>query len=123
MNIKPIRTQTDYEQALQRLDSLMDAQTGTLEFDELEILSLLVENYELKHYAINLPDPISAIKFRMDQENLQQKDLIPILGDRSIVSKVLNGQRGLTVNMIKNLHTKLNIPFENLFGTNCNYGI
>lgn len=123
MNIKPIRTQTDYEQALQRLDSLMDAQTGTSEFDELEILSLLVENYELKHYAINLPNPISAIKFRMEQENLQQKDLIPILGDRAIVSKVLNGQRRLTVNMIKNLHTKLNIPFENLFGINYNYGI
>jgi HTH-type transcriptional regulator/antitoxin HigA len=115
MIIKPIRTEEDYETALQRIDALMDSTPGTQEFDELEVLVTLVESYEEKHYFIDAPDPISAIKFRMEQENFKQKDLIPIIGDRAVVSKVLKGQRKLTVEMIKNLHNQLKIPFESLF--------
>ena len=116
MNIKPIRTEEDYEITLKRIDALMDSIPGTLEFDELEVLVTLVESYEEKHYFIDAPDPISAIKFRMEQEDLKQKDLIPIIGDSAVVSKVLKGQRKLTVEMIKNLHEQLKIPFESLFG-------
>ena len=116
MNIKPIRTEEDYEATLKRIDTLMDSIPGTLEFDELDVLVTLVESYEEKHYLIDAPDPISAIKFRMEQEDLKQKDLVPIIGDSAIVSKVLKGQRKLTVEMIKNLHEQLKIPFESLFG-------
>ena len=116
MNIKPIRTEEDYEATLKRINVLMDSIPGTVEFDELDILVTLVESYEEKHYLIDAPDPISAIKFRMEQEDLKQKDLIPIIGDSAVVSKVLKGQRKLTVEMIKNLHEQLKIPFESLFG-------
>ncbi len=116
MIIRPIRTEDDYETTLQRIDTLMDSIPGTEEFDELEILVTLVESYEEKHYFIDAPDPISAIKFRMEQEDLKQKDLIPLIGDSAVVSKILNGQRKLTVEMIKNLHDQLKIPFESLFG-------
>jgi len=116
MSIRPIRTEQDYDNALNRIDELMDAEPNTDEFDELEVLTTLVMSYEDIHYKIESPDPISAILFRMEQEGLKQKDLIPILGDKSIVSKVLNGQRKLTTDMIKNLHEQLKIPFESLFG-------
>jgi len=116
MSIKPIRSEQDYENALLRIDELMDSLPNTVEFDELDILVTLVEAYEEKHYKIEAPDAISAILFRMEQENLKQKDLIPVLGDKSLVSKVLNGKRQLTVEMIKNLHEQLKIPFESLFG-------
>jgi HTH-type transcriptional regulator/antitoxin HigA len=114
MNIKPIRTQKDYEKSLERIYELMDAQPNTIEFDELDILTTLVEAYEEKHYKIDAPDPISAILFRMEQEGLKQKDLAPIFGDKSIVSKVLKRQRKLTVEMIQKLHEHLKIPFESL---------
>lgn len=113
--IKPIRNETDYEAALKRIDELMEAVPNTQEFDELEVLVTLVESYEEKHYFIEAPNPLAAIKFRMEQENLKQKDLVPILGDSAVVSKVLKGQRKLTVQMIQNLHDKLKIPFESLF--------
>lgn len=116
MKIKPIRTEQDYENTLNRIDELMESVPNTDEFDELEVLTTLIEAYEEIHYKIEAPDPISAILFRMEQEGLKQKDLIPILGDKSIVSKVLNGQRKLTIDMIKNLHEQLKIPFESLFG-------
>lgn len=116
MNIKPIKNEQDYINTLNRIEKLMDAKPNTDEFDELDVLTTLVEVYEEKHYYIDAPDPISAIKFRMEQENLQQKDLIPVLGDKAIVSKVLSGQRKLTVEMIKALHEKFKIPFESLFG-------
>lgn len=116
MSIKPIRTEQDYENTLVRIYELIESLPNTPEFDELDILTTLVESYEEKHYKIEAPDPISAILFRMEQEGLKQKDLVPILGDKSIVSKVLNGQRKLTTAMIKNLHEQLKIPFESLFG-------
>lgn len=116
MSIKPIKTEQDYENTLVRIHELMESIPNTPEFDELDILTTLVESYEEKHYRIEAPDPISAILFRMEQEGLKQKDLVPILGDKSIVSKVLNGQRKLTIVMIKNLQKQLKIPFESLFG-------
>ncbi len=116
MNIKPIRTEKNYEDTLLRIDDLMEAEENTVEFDELDVLTTLVEAYEEIHYKIEAPDPISAILFRMEQEGLKQKDLVPMLGDKSIVSKILNGQRKLTTEMIKNLHEQLKIPFESLFG-------
>lgn len=116
MNIKPIKTEQDYESALQRVDVLMDAVPQSDEFDELEVLTTLIEAYEAKHYKIDAPDPISAIKFRMEQENLKQKDLAAALGDETRVSKILSGQRQLTVDMIRNLHEQFKIPFESLFG-------
>lgn len=116
MNIKPIKNETDYETTLQRIESLMDAVPNTEEFDELEVLTTLVEAYEAKHYKIDAPDPIAAIRFRMEQEDLKQKDLVSALGDETRVSKILSGQRQLTVDMIRNLHTQFHIPFESLFG-------
>ena len=116
MNIHPIHTENDYNVALKRVESLMDATSGSKDFDELDILSTLVESYETKHYSIDAPDPIEAIKFRMEQEGLMQKDLVTILGNKSRVSEVLNKKRKLTLDMIRNLHENLNIPFENLLG-------
>jgi len=114
MNIHPIHTENDYKLALKRVESLMDAKSGSKDFDELEILSTLVESYETKHYDIDAPDPIEAIKFRMEQEGLMQKDLVAIFGNKSRVSEVLNKKRKLTLDMIRNLNKNLNIPFENL---------
>lgn len=116
MNIKPIRNEQDYETALLRAEELMDAKPNTEAFDELEILSTLIESYEAKHYAIDAPDPIEAIKFRMEQEGLIQNDLVALFGNKSRVSEVLNRKRKLTIDMIRNLHNQLNIPFENLLG-------
>ncbi|NQY54096.1 MAG: DNA-binding protein [Campylobacteraceae bacterium] len=116
MSIKPIRTEQDYDNTLNRIEELMEAEPNSCEFDELEVLTTLVEAYEEIHYKIEAPDPVSAILFRMEQEGLKQKDLIPMLGDKSIVSKILKGQRQLTTKMIKNLHEQLKIPFESLFG-------
>ena len=114
MMIKPIRNEQDYELALSRVESLMDAKPNSDEFDELEVLSTLIDKYEAKHYAIEAPDPIEAIKFRMEQEGLIQNDLVACFGNKSRVSEVLNKKRKLTLDMIRNLHHQLNIPFENL---------
>lgn len=114
MNIHPIHNENDYEAALERVELLMDAKPGTEAFDELDILSTLIESYEAKHYTIEVPDPIEAIKFRMEQGGLIQKDLVAILGNKSRVSEILNKKRKLTLDMIRNLHESLNIPFENL---------
>ena len=115
MNIKPIKNEQDYEEILDRIDHLMSAQPDTREMDELEVLTTLVEAYEAKHYAIEAPDPIEAIKFRMEQEGLKQKDLVGIVGSKSRVSEVLNRKRKLTIDMIRNLHKTLHIPVESLF--------
>jgi len=116
MDIKPIRTEQDYNEALKKIDYLMDFEEETSEFDELDVLATLVESYEEKHYKIDAPDPITAIKFRMEQEGLKQKDLASALGDETRVARVLSGKRKLTVEMIKNLHYQFKIPFESLFG-------
>jgi HTH-type transcriptional regulator/antitoxin HigA len=108
--IKPIKSDADYEQALERIYELMEAQPNTPEADELDVLTTLVEAYENKHYSIDLPNPISAIYFRMEQEGLKQIDLVPYIGSRSKVSEVLSGKRSLSLKMIRALHKGLQIP-------------
>ena len=110
MNIKPIKTEQDYQDALNRLDVIFDAKAGTTEGDELEILGLLIDNYENKHFPIDLPDPIEAIKFRMEQLGYTQNDLSKILGQKSRASEILNKKRKLSIEMIRKLHEVLNIP-------------
>jgi len=112
MQPKIIKTDTQYEQALTRIDELMDALPGTDEGDELELLVTLVELYEGEKYAIKLPDAVSAIKFRMEQKGLKQKDLLPFIGSKSKVSEVLSGKRPLSLKMIRNLHAGLGIPVD-----------
>jgi len=114
MHIQPIRTEIDYEKALERIDTLMDLdpELGTPSSDELEILVLLVEKYEEKHWKIDIPDPIEAIKYRMQEMGLKQKDLIPLFGTKSKVSEVLNRKIGLSLTMISNISSKLHIPLE-----------
>ena len=110
--VKPIRTERDYKAALARIDELMDAVPGTPECDELDVLADLVVAYEHKHFPIDLPDPIAAIKFRMEQQGLSRKDLEPFIGSRSKVSEVLSGKRPLSLTMIRALHANLGIPAE-----------
>ena len=112
--IKPVKTKKDYETALARIDRLLEAKKGTPAFDELEVLTILVENYESKHYQISAPDPVEAIKFRMEQMGLTRKDLEPCIGSRARVSEILNHKRDLTLRMIRALHQKLDIPSEAL---------
>lgn len=115
MHLKIIKTEADYETALSRVDDLMSAEPGTLEFDELEVMSLLVERYETDNHPIELPTPLEAIEFRMDQAGLKQRDLIPYIGSSSKVSEVLAGKRPLTLAMMKALHRGLGIPAEVFF--------
>ncbi|TVQ51367.1 MAG: helix-turn-helix domain-containing protein [Saprospirales bacterium] len=112
MEIKPIRTETDYQKALARLALIFDARRGTSEGDELEILSILIDNYESENFPIDMPDPISAIKFRMEQMGLKQKDLVEMIGFKSRVSEIMNKKRKLTLSMIRELNAKLKIPTE-----------
>ena len=110
MSIKPIKTQKDYKAALQRLEMIFDATPGSAQGDELEILSILIDNYEKNHYPIDYPDPIEAIKFRMEQLGYTQNDLAKIVGLKSRASEILNKKRKLTLEMVRQLHTGLNIP-------------
>lgn len=109
MNIKLIKTDGDYEQALSRLADLFDALSGTPESDEADVLALLVDEYEKKHYTIEAPDPIEAIKIRMEEMHLRQKDIAQYLGGRNRASEVLGKKRKLTVEMIRNLTSRLGI--------------
>lgn len=115
MNIKPIKNEQNYAQALVQIDKLMTAKPNTPEMNELEVLSTLVEAYEEQFHKIDTPDPIEAIKFRMEQEGLKQKDLVSIVGSKSRVSEILNKKRKLTIEMIRSLHKQLHIPIESLF--------
>lgn len=110
MELKPIKTEKDYEKALKRLEVIFDAPANTKDGDEAEILSLIIENFENEHYPIDAPDPIEAIKIRMEELNLKQKDLIGIVGGKSRVSEILNRKKRLTVDMIRELEKMLNIP-------------
>jgi len=113
-HIKVIKTDLEHEQALERLMSLMDLDLvpGSPEADELDVLALLIERFEQEHYPIDLPDPVEAIKFRMDQQGLTQKDLVPYIGSASKVSEVLNGKRSLSLNMIRKLSDGLGISAD-----------
>lgn len=112
MKLKPIKNEEDYQFALERLDKIFDAKLGTAEGDELEVLGILIDNYEKDHFPIDLPDPIEAIKFRMEQLNYSQSDLAEIIGLKSRASEILNRKRKLSLEMIRNLNEKLNIPSE-----------
>ncbi len=112
MNIKPIRNEKDYQKALNRLEEIFEAKKGTEQGDELEILSILIDRYENEYFPIGMPDPIEAIKFRMEQMGMKQKDLAEIVGFNSRVSEILNKKRKLTLEMIRRLNTSLNIPTE-----------
>ena len=117
MDIQPIKTKRDYLRALKEIDPLMDAKRGTPEGDRLDVLVTLVEAWEAKHYRIDLPDPVEAIKYHMDQSGLQPRDLIPFIGSRNRVHEVLNRRRPLTLKMIWRLHRGLGIPAESLIKT------
>jgi HTH-type transcriptional regulator/antitoxin HigA len=112
MNIKPIKTKKDYEQAMLRLENIFDAKKGTPKGDELEILSLLIEKYEDEKFPIDLPDPVEAIKFRMEQMGMTQTDLANIVGQKSRASEILNRKRKLSLDMIRQLHQQWHIPTE-----------
>ena len=109
MKLKPIKTEQDYKNALKRLDEIFDAKIGTTESDEADVLGLLIDEYEKKYYPIEAPDPIEAIKIRMEEMHLKRVDLANELGGKNRVSEILNRRRKLTVEMIRNLTTKLNL--------------
>jgi HTH-type transcriptional regulator/antitoxin HigA len=111
-NLKPIRTKADYEAALAAIERLWGARAGTPQGDRLDILATLVDAYENEHYPMDPPNPIEAIKFRMEQQGLDRKDLAEILGSRTRAAEVLNRRRGLSINMIRRLHEKLGISVE-----------
>ena len=114
MNIKPIKTKADYRAALKEIESLMTAKSNTPEGERLDVLVTLVEAYERKHFPLDLPDPVEAIKFRMEQIDLSPKDLVPMIGQLNRVYEVLNHKRPLTLKMIWRLHNQLGIPAESL---------
>lgn len=112
MEIKPIKTEADYRSALKRLEAIFDAPVWSSESDEADILAMLIENYENKHFPIEAPDPIEAIKIRMEQLSLKQIDLADAMGGSNRVSEILNRKRKLTLEMVRNLTAKLNLSAE-----------
>ena len=116
MYIQPIKNEKDYDEALAIVEKLWGADEGTDEGDKLDILLVLVDDYENKNHPISPPDPIEAIKFRMDQMNLTRKDIEPYIGGRGRVSEIFNHRRELSLKMIKSLHFNLSIPLESLIG-------
>ena len=112
MTLRLIKTQKDYQAALRRLEVIFDAKPGTLQGDELEVLGILIDKYERENYPIAFPDPIEAIKFRMEQLGYSQSDLAKVVGLKSRASEILNKKRKLTLDMIRNLHDTLNIPTD-----------
>jgi len=112
MNIKAIKTETDYNDALTRMEHIFHARENTPEGDEAEVLSILIEKYEDEHFPLGMPDPIEAIKFRMEQMNMKQKELAQVVGFTSRVSEILNKKRKLTLTMVRKLSSRLKIPTE-----------
>ena len=112
MEHKVIKTEEEYEQALKRLEDIFDAEPETAEGDELDLLSLLIDNYEKIHYPIDLPDPIEAIKFRMEQLNYKPKDLADVIGFRSRVTEILGKKRKLSLDMIRKINKQMHISTE-----------
>jgi len=109
MDIRLIKTEKDYQDALGRMDQIFDAAEGSAESDEADVLVLLIDDYENRHYPIVAPDPIEAIKIRMEEMQLKQKDIAPVLGGKNRASEILNRKRKLTVEMIRNLSVRLNL--------------
>jgi len=114
MDIKVLKTEEEYNQALSRLEIIFDAPADSNEGDEADLLGMLIEKYEDEHYPIDPPDPIEAIKFRMEQMNMDNNDLAKVIGYKSRVSEIFNRKRKLSLKMIRNLHEKLKIPYESL---------
>lgn len=114
MEIHPIKSEADYKATLKEIESLMSAETDTPEGDRLEVLVTLVEAYERVHYPIDFPDPVEAIKFRMEQQGLTVDDLVPVIGRKNRVYEILSRKRPLTLRMIKGLHSAFSIPAESL---------
>jgi HTH-type transcriptional regulator/antitoxin HigA len=114
MNIKVIKTEEEYSLSLKRLEDIFDAPVDTPNGDEAELLIILIEKYEEERYPIEAPDPIEAIKFRMEQMNMNNQDLAAVIGYKSRVSEIFNRKRKLTLKMIRNLHKNLKIPYESL---------
>jgi len=112
MEIKPIRTKADYRATLKELETLMHARPGSPEGERLDVLATLVEAYERKHFPMDLPDPVAALQFRMEQSGLAPKDLVPMIGQLNRVYEILSRKRPLTLAMIRALHDKLGIPSE-----------
>ncbi|MFZ2508828.1 MAG: helix-turn-helix domain-containing protein [Steroidobacteraceae bacterium] len=116
MNIRPIRTRADYDDALARVGELMDAAPDSEDGAELDVLATLIDAYEARNFPIESPDPVEAIKFRMEQKGIKRKDLERLLGGRSRVSEIMNRKRNLSIAQIRKLHDGLQIPYENLLG-------
>lgn len=114
MEIKPIKTKADYKRALKEIEMLMPARAGSAEGERLDVLATLVEAYERRHFPMDLPDPIAAIRFSMEQKGLTASNLVPMIGQINRVYEVLNGKRPLTLQMIRRLHRELGIPAESL---------
>ena len=112
MTLRSIKTKKEYQNALNRLEVIFDAKPGSSQGDELEVLGILIDKYEQDHYSIDFPDPIEAIKFRMEQLGYSQSDLANVVGLKSRASEILNKKRKLTLEMIRNLHNTLNIPTD-----------
>ena len=112
MTIKPIKTKKDYQQALTRLELIFDSKRGSPKGDELEILGMLVDNYENENFPVGFPDPVEAIKFRMEQLGYNQSDLANVVGLKSRASEILSKKRKLSLEMIRQIHDRLNIPTE-----------
>jgi HTH-type transcriptional regulator/antitoxin HigA len=110
MKIKPIKNERDYKEALRRVEALWESPEGSEESDELDVLATLVEAYEREHYPVDMPDPVEAIKFRLEQEGKDSRALIGVIGQRTRVYEVLRGKRSLSLNMIRELHEKFGIP-------------
>ena len=111
-DLKPIRTQADYEDALAEVERLWGAKSGTPEGDRLDVVATLIDVYEAKHHPIDPPDPIGAIRFRIEQQSLTRKDLEPMIGPRNRVADILNGKRSLSIEMIRQLHDRLGISAD-----------
>lgn len=116
MDIKPIKSKRDYRRALKAIERFMDAKPDTPQGDALDVLATLVDKWEQEHYPIRSPDPVSAIRFAMEQRGLSRRDLEPLIGSRARVAEVLNGKRSLTLSMIRRLHQSLGIPADELIG-------
>ncbi|RUA33201.1 MAG: transcriptional regulator [Bacteroidetes bacterium] len=112
MTLKLIKTDVEYQEALNRLEEIFDAKIGTPESDEADILGLIIDEYEKKHYPIDAPDPIEAIKIRMEEMDLKQKDLVGVIGGKSRVSEILNRKKKLTVDMVRSLALRLNLSAQ-----------
>jgi HTH-type transcriptional regulator/antitoxin HigA len=112
MTIKPVRNDADHERALVRIEQLWDSPSGAPESDELDVLATLVEAYEREHYPIDLPDPVDAIKFRLEQSGKDERSLIGVIGQRTRVYEVMRGRRPLSLNMIRRLHAEFGIPAD-----------